>query len=61
MNLLDVVAVLVQENGQRWGDAATDEQISDMRAFAEEYGRTTSAHELAATRRRGISPACASG
>ena len=36
MNLLDVVAVLVQEDGRRWGDAATDAQISDMRAFAED-------------------------
>jgi hypothetical protein len=36
MNLLDVVAILVMEDGQLWGDAATDAQISDMRAFAEE-------------------------
>lgn len=33
---LDVVSQLIHEDGRRWLDAATDQQIADMRAFLED-------------------------
>lgn len=38
MKPLDLVAMMVLENGQRWGDAATDDQWADMRALLEPSG-----------------------
>lgn len=38
MKPLDLVAMMVLENGQRWGDAATEDQWADMTALLEPDG-----------------------